>query len=129
MSLASYISNNLTNIQRFIYTCHYAKYDTILLHVDKQPLKCESFIRIDFVKYLLKISSGPDDVKIFTLKTPTLIIKEYISTRFKEERDPYKGTGSEIYIIKKVTRKRTQRPIIGSSMPNTNQSDSRFRYC
>ena len=105
MSLASYINNNLTNIQRFIYTCHYAKYDTILLHVDKQPLKCESFIRIDFVKYLLKISSGPDDVKIFTLKTPTLIIKEYISTRFKEERDPYKGTGSEIYIIKKVTRR------------------------
>ena len=44
-------------------------------------------------------------VKIFTLKTPTLIIKEYISTRFKEERDPYKGTGSEIYIIKKVTRR------------------------
>ena len=76
MSLASYISNNLTNIQRFICTCHYSKYDTILLHVDKQPLKCESFIRIDFVKYLLKISSGPDDVKIFTLKKPTLIIKE-----------------------------------------------------
>ena len=68
-------------------------------------------------------------VKIFTLKKPTLIIKEYISTRFKEERDPYEGTGSEIYIIKKVTRKRTQRPIIGSSIPNTNQSDSRFRYC
>ena len=33
----------------------------------------------------------PEVVKIFTLKTPTLIIKEYISTRFKEERDPYKG--------------------------------------
>ena len=42
-------------------------------------------------------------VKIFTLKMPTLIIKEYILTRFKEEHDPYKGTGSEIYTIKKVT--------------------------
>ena len=42
-------------------------------------------------------------VKIFTLKMLTLIIKEYILTRFKEERDPYKGTGSEIYTIKKVT--------------------------
>ena len=105
MFSASYIAINLTNIKRFICTCHYSKYYTILLYIDKQPLKCESFIRIDFVKYLLKISSGPDDVKIFTLKTPTLIIKEYILTRFKEERDPYKGTGSEIYIIKKVTRR------------------------
>ena len=42
-------------------------------------------------------------VKIFTLKMPTLIIKEYILTRFKGEHGPYKGTGSEIYTIKKVT--------------------------
>ena len=35
-------------------------------------------------------------VKIFTLKTPTLIIKEYILSRFKEEHGPYKGTGNEI---------------------------------
>ena len=48
---------------------------------------------------------------------------------FKEECDPCKGTGSEIYRIKKVTRKRTQRPIMESSMPNINQSDSRFRHC
>ena len=48
---------------------------------------------------------------------------------FKEECDPCKGTGSEIYRIKKVTRKRTQRPIMESSMPNINQSNSRFRHC
>ena len=38
----------------------------------------------------------PEGVKIFTLKTPTLIIKEYILSRFKEEHGPYKGTGNEI---------------------------------
>ena len=42
-------------------------------------------------------------VKIFTLKMPTLIIKEYILTHFKEEHGPHKGTGNEIYTIKKVT--------------------------
>ncbi len=31
---------------------------------------------------------------------PTLFIKEYILTRFKEEHGPYKGTGNEIYTIK-----------------------------
>ena len=59
MSLASYISNNLTKIQRFIYTCHYAKYDTILLHVDKQPLKCESFIKNRFCKISFKNLKRP----------------------------------------------------------------------
>ena len=42
-------------------------------------------------------------VKIFTLKMPTLITKEYILTCFKDEHGPYKGTGYEIYTIKKVT--------------------------
>ena len=42
-------------------------------------------------------------VKIFTLKMPTLINKKYILTRFKGEHGTYKGTGSKIYTIKKVT--------------------------
>ena len=30
--------------------------------------------KLDFLKYLLEISSGPDDIKTFTLNMPTLII-------------------------------------------------------
>ena len=35
-----------------------------------------TYVRWDFLKHLLKILSGPDDVKISTLKTPTLIINK-----------------------------------------------------
>ena len=43
---------------------------------------------------------------------PTLIINEYILTRFKEEHGPYMETGNEIYTIKRVTRRGVHRPIM-----------------
>ena len=49
-------------------------------------------------------------VKIFTLKMPTLIIKEYILTRFKEEHGPNMEAGNEIYTIKRVTRRGVSDP-------------------